>query len=303
MQDGLLERGLSLVPEVATLRCRFCFAFIGPNASNLIDDVVRAADEAEVAQVVKLFDAKAKQDAFGSSRSGSAGSSVLGSESQPVYSSELEDPPQWQAGAKGKGQTASPKDRGIYVLLDEDDLSIARVKLSAVQNFNDVLGDTGVLECGFKGACFVFLMDLRLDVMQDVLPVLGQGLAEMTFLQCQSKPKVGRDKVRALLLTHEEGATGQWPVFPEDVPEEPSEVTSFVDKLVNVSTALRPRRPHRPVDFERGDLLFQFIQRLARDMSKASRSSVAMSRIFSGVSSSFVSARDNAKRSQCCSVQ
>merc|ERR1712039_532094 len=87
-----------------------------------------------------------------------------------------------------------------------------------------------------RNICFIYVMDLRRDLEEEVIPTLNQAFAEMQFLFNSTRPKLNPNKLRAVLLVHEaeqplgtRQSQGTVPAFPSG--KEVDKV--FSDRSVN----------------------------------------------------------------------
>lgn len=310
------KKRLSEVPEGATLLARFSFALVGPGAAAFAEQAVQSTLHCEVSEVVSICNVAEKPNS--EAKQAWEGREEEEEDARPKSSQSLRGglAPSQLAEAQVAAERAKRlQNLCIYCMLDEDELQIAKVRLKVVENFKDSLHDIQVMDGELKNICFFFLMDPRKDVGSDVLPILNQAFAEMNYMFKSAKRKAPSCKLRGLLLSHAAGLqVGSEDFFlassapadvdydPPDAPGDAEEIAPFVQKLHEVAKAGGSRKPHRKVDFDSGDAIFQALQRVAREMYKANASKRALTQMSSLFDNFTNGAQDNPRR-PCCAVQ
>mmetsp|Transcript_104834 Transcript_104834/g.262594 ORF Transcript_104834/g.262594 Transcript_104834/m.262594 type:complete len:300 (-) Transcript_104834:140-1039(-) len=292
---------LSEVPEGATIRCHLTFALIGPDADEVAKRVSECnahTDVEEVAAYCKLQEAPGRQSKYAWSDSAEV--------SDDVGDASLMKADDGRSPRERDHKTIGL--RTIYCMLDEDE--IAKVRLKIVASFKDSLNDKNITEGDPRNTCFIYLMDPRRDLGEDVLPVLNQAFAEMNFLS--AKTRTAANGLRAKLLIHEDGPresvesdllasqASTWASQSSTDVEEAPELGDFASKLCEFVKVGCPRRLRKKVNFDSGDAVYGALQRHAREMFKANTKS-AFSSSLSRMNSLFDTTPQAQKR--CCAIQ
>jgi len=276
---------LSHVPEGASVRCRFSFVLVGPQAKAAANRAMQCALHEEVRELIAIVGSK-----------------------------------------KETREEKSAKTRSMFVILDEDDASIAVITLRVIESFHDSLASMQIGPGELRNVCFLYLVDPRLNVGEEVIPVLKQGFAEMNFMYQSAKGKASGTKVRTQILTHrgpaaalrtpsktpaghpsalaakdpllvQGDASFLGEVASDDDPDDVPELRPFCEMLNQVAMASHSKDRRCKVNVDDGDALYAQFQRLARDMFAANlRWMRASSR------SSFMDVTTRAA-SGCCSLQ
>mmetsp|Transcript_158431 Transcript_158431/g.279610 ORF Transcript_158431/g.279610 Transcript_158431/m.279610 type:complete len:338 (-) Transcript_158431:62-1075(-) len=172
-----LKRGLTALPEVGEVRCRFEFVFIGPHAKELAEKAASCDQQPR----------QGEADCRGSLLSTFSGDSY-------VSTAWVEN------AAEGIDRKKSKKNETItiYCVVDNEEQPpvCARVKVRIAESFSDHLPQLQSEE-SLRTTCFVFLWDTRLDIAGDVAPNLESRRVELEFLhsEVQKKKSVGGRKV------------------------------------------------------------------------------------------------------------
>jgi hypothetical protein len=156
----------------------------------------------------------------------------------------------------------------MFAILDETQMQVARIRLAFVEGFNDQMlpfADADAL----LNSCFLFLIDRRLEIDKDVMPVLRQGIAEMRYMYAAVVKKSINAKataLRAMLVTHKGEAAGDVDLAKgvETI------VKQFEKEVADFSRGSGLECLRREVDFTNSESLFMCMQAVAKDVVRLS---------------------------------
>eukprot|EP00405_Crypthecodinium_cohnii_P044465 CAMPEP_0206587636 /NCGR_PEP_ID=MMETSP0325_2-20121206/37772_1 /ASSEMBLY_ACC=CAM_ASM_000347 /TAXON_ID=2866 /ORGANISM="Crypthecodinium cohnii, Strain Seligo" /LENGTH=294 /DNA_ID=CAMNT_0054095695 /DNA_START=226 /DNA_END=1107 /DNA_ORIENTATION=+ len=280
-----------LVPEQGTITEHLFFCIIGLGAKAVVDGLVHCGRHSSVFDMLH----------------------------QPQPKDEV--PPKKKVPEK-KGTFASlgPKHeetvRDVYFILDEDEMHIAKVKLKPVESFQDSISDMKLDGQELRNTCFIFILDERLDLKVEVIPILETSLVEMRFLYNAAKKRSANSRIRRLLLTHqsapavnngssnsnaqvtvssfksdidnEKSIQSDTPHLPGDISLDLStsaesleceEVKKFLAKLTTSEMHGNLTQPRRKVNLDDPDSVFSTIQRLTRELLSLNTDAARSSRL------------------------
>lgn len=258
------DRKLSVLPEGASLRCRFTFVIVGPNAHAVTNKVSEAELHAEVTEIMER-----QTKANSKSPKAEFGVSITEFDQAPNGGAEL---------------TLTADEKGTYCLLDADLMDVARIRFVVVESFSDAVPKLND-QNGIRNTCFLFLADGRLDVEEDILTILNQAFTEMRFSYNQVSKKSNAlwkaPQLRGVVLSHIDepffagkrpsGVTKTQSMESVNAQTVDQRILAFNEKLEEVTKGGPVKSSVRFVNFDDSNALYDLFESISREMLKPTR--------------------------------
>lgn len=259
-----MRRNLTRVPEAGEVRCHLRFVLIGPDSGKVCQVAARAS--------IWMQEPSPSLDDGEESTSG--GRDELprrrGSGSSRCSTTSIRS-------------TGSQQSQGIFCVVNTDSAQIARVTLSAIEDFCDSLLPLRSAD-DIRNTCYCLLVDPRLNVEEDVLPSLQMRFMEIGFghRRVQSIGELSQravPTVRVILLRHQDGAAGEacshrpfeaWraPAHGRGSWQEDG-LASFAKRLEAATQGNGLKAVQRAVDFGSSAALYACLSDVAVEMHEA----------------------------------
>lgn len=267
-ESRLTKRRLSPVPEIATLRYRCCFVFIGPGAKAVTSRITEAELHIEVTNTAKHITTLWPLLEEGTPQRTASGRVSRNSGMSPLSSST--------SASERMSTGISIRDTGgTFCTVEEEAPSgrgdILRVVFSLVQSFSESLPGLAD-ETAVCNTCFVYLCDDPYQLPQETISMFSASLAEMRYNLNRATRGAGTKKpaLRAVVLLNAQGAargSGSRRGRPQI---QDSELVAFEKKL-SEATKGSPVKGLLSADFGCPTSMYSAVQALARQMYKSAR--------------------------------
>eukprot|EP00929_Paragymnodinium_shiwhaense_P084656 TRINITY_DN45284_c0_g1_i1.p1 TRINITY_DN45284_c0_g1~~TRINITY_DN45284_c0_g1_i1.p1 ORF type:complete len:322 (+),score=67.36 TRINITY_DN45284_c0_g1_i1:142-966(+) len=250
-------KSLSLVPEEATVTARLDFVIIGTKAREVVSAMYKADACVDLSKMVGHTEAH-----------------LIAEEGQ-----------------------ATSRGRAAYFLLDEDRVTVARVRLETIADFQDAIPaiDDRV---GIRNTCFVFLLDTRLSVVEDDEDAshLSRAFAEMMFVYNNAKQRLRKQVALETTVVVHDAADEEM----DKLRDEPR-VDALACRLEGATKAKHVKTVN-VMNFESPASIYACMGRIASEMALPCTYGVHMSSLVTR-GSWLYSADAPERRTTCCVVQ
>lgn len=227
-----VQSTLSVLPESGTLKCRFNFVIIGPDAHAVVQKISEAELHTEVAAMATL------KTGIGSTATQKSGKGTV------------------------RELNIHGDEQGTYTSIDASENTFARIRFDTMKSYEDSLPEL-LTAHNVRNTCYICLFDERMDVEQDVVSIVNKGFVEMGF-NAQRLKKNGSEEtpaLRGLLLVHR-GQDNHQTLAPENQVH----LEDLSVRLENTTKGSPLRNRRRHVDFESSDELYECMDEIAKEM-------------------------------------